>query len=441
MPPEAGPAAWNSILPARIPNPALSEHLDADYLVIGAGFAGLAAARRLTQLQLDARVVVLEGREVATGPAGRNSGFMIDLPHELTSDDYAGESAENDRRQTAMNRAAIEFAKTTAVDFAMPKEALIVSGKINAAATAQGLKHNADYAEHLSRLGEAFKLLGASEMQALTGSEYYQGGLWTPGTAMLQPALYIRGLADGLQQQGGIKLYEQSPVISLDKNTSGWFVKTPTGSLQVGKVIIAVNGLIEHFGFYSRRLMHVVLYASMTRSLTAAEIEKLGGETRWGFTPADPLGTTVRRISGTGGDRIIIRNCATYDPSMTSSNGRMRSIAQTHSDSFKARFPMLGDVEMEHCWDGRLCLSLNNVFALGKLDEGLYSACCQNGLGTAKGTVSGIIAAEQAAGSTETLMPEYQPEALPKKLPPEPLMWLGANSVMKWKEFRAGKEF
>jgi glycine/D-amino acid oxidase-like deaminating enzyme len=40
--------------------------------------------------------VLLEAGRVAEGAAGRNSGFMIDLPHELTSEDYAG--AGDDRR-------------------------------------------------------------------------------------------------------------------------------------------------------------------------------------------------------------------------------------------------------------------------------------------------------------------------------------------------------
>jgi len=65
---------------------------------------------------------------------------MIDLPHELASDDYAGESAENDRRHTAMNRAAIDFAKAIASDYGMSQEALVVTGKINAAATPKGQK-------------------------------------------------------------------------------------------------------------------------------------------------------------------------------------------------------------------------------------------------------------------------------------------------------------
>jgi glycine/D-amino acid oxidase-like deaminating enzyme len=83
---------------------------------------------------------------------------------------------------------------------------------------------------------------------------------------------------------------------------------------------------------------------------------------------------------------------------------------------------------------------LNGVAALGELDEGLYSACCQNGLGTAKGTVAGIISAELAVGAVETLLPDYRPEAEPKKLMPEPLMWLGVNGYLRWKEFRAGRE-
>ena len=38
-------------------------------------------------------------------------------------------------------------------------------------------------------------------MKDLTGIDYYLNGLWTPGTAMLQPALYIQSLADGVSNQ------------------------------------------------------------------------------------------------------------------------------------------------------------------------------------------------------------------------------------------------
>ncbi len=443
MPPDPGPAAWDAILPARAPYPTLVGEQHADYLVVGAGFAGLAAARRLHQLQPEARTIILEGRGVAEGPAGRNSGFMIDLPHDLSSDDYAGESLDNDRRQTALNRAAIRFAAQAAQDYAMPAEAFVASGKINAAATDKGRQHNLDYARHLAGLDETYELLDAADMKALTGIAYYQSGLWTPGTAMLQPAQFIRGFAAGLQQQRGVDLYEYSPVTACTQRQGYWQVQTPQGLVQAKTVILAVNGLIQQFGYFARRLLHVFTYASMTRALTVDECQRLGGEAQWAFTPADPLGTTVRRISGVGGNRIIIRSRSSYDPTMAVPEGRLDSVARTHRRGFEARFPMLKQVEMAYCWGGRLCLSLNGVSALGQVAEGVYAACCQNGLGTAKGTVAGIIAAEQAMGvaKSASLLPDYQPEAPPKKLMPEPLMWLGANGYMRWKELRAGREF
>ena len=88
LPANPGISGWRGILPPRKSHKQLDENQNADYLVIGAGFAGLSAARRLNQLQPDAKIVVLEACEVSEGPAGRNSGFMIDLPHDLSSVSY-----------------------------------------------------------------------------------------------------------------------------------------------------------------------------------------------------------------------------------------------------------------------------------------------------------------------------------------------------------------
>jgi hypothetical protein len=42
--------------------------------------------------------------------------------------------------------------------------------------------------------------------------------------------------------------------------------------------------------------------------------------------------------------------------------------------------------------------------------------------------------------SDRSLVPDYVPETLPRRLFPEPFMTLGARSVIKLKEWRAGKE-
>ena len=89
VPQHRGPAAWNVILGPQPNAEVADQNQSADFVIIGAGFAGLAAARRLTQLAPDSRIIVVDAGRIAEGAAGRNSGFMIDLPHELTSADYA----------------------------------------------------------------------------------------------------------------------------------------------------------------------------------------------------------------------------------------------------------------------------------------------------------------------------------------------------------------
>jgi glycine/D-amino acid oxidase-like deaminating enzyme len=439
-PADLGRSGWQAILPARTPRAALERDIECDYLVVGAGFAGLSAARRLRQLDARARIVILEATEVASGPAGRNSGFMIDLPHAIASGGYAGDDSE-DWRNIRLNRAAIAFAEDCVQRYGMPAESFDRCGKVNAAAGPVGNAHNEAYARHLDALGEPFEMLDAGAMRAICGSDYYYGGLRTPGTAIIQPALYVRGLADALRVEEDCQLFENSALRQLSRSGERWLAHTARGSVTAARVILAVNGLIETFGFYRRRLMHINLYASMTRALDSGEIEMLGGERRWGFTPSDPIGSTVRRIDGSGGTRLIIRNRCTYESSLSLPANRLQAIARDHLHSFYARFPMLEGVGMEYCWSGRLCLSRNEVWALGELQPGLFSACCQNGLGTTRGTVSGIIAAEMAsANCAHSLVPDYQPRAMPDRLFPEPFMTLGARSVIRFKEWRAGRE-
>ncbi|MEM9351086.1 MAG: FAD-dependent oxidoreductase, partial [Pseudomonadota bacterium] len=178
----------------------------------------------------------------------------------------------------------------------------------------------------------------------------------------------------------------------------------------------------------------------MTRALTEDEVTRLGGNESWGITPADPLGTTVRRISGQGGHRIVIRNRFTYEPSLEVSDAALARIVATHERSFAARFPMLNGVEMEHRWGGRLCLTRNGVGVTEELRPGLWAACVQNGLGTVRGLLSGLVAAEAASGQLSDIGRQVLADDEPTRLPPKAIAMLGARAVLRWGEFRAGRE-
>ncbi|MEM7521363.1 MAG: FAD-binding oxidoreductase [Pseudomonadota bacterium] len=437
LPLDPGPSAWNALLEAPKPPIVLADDLKADFIVIGAGFAGLAAGRRLSQLCPGERIVLLEASRVAEGPAGRNSGFMIDLPHDLSSADYGG-AVEADAELTDDNRHAIAFAAQMAADFGLGTDVFARSGKINGAATAKGTAHNKKHAAHLAAMGEPYEILNSAQMQSLTGTRYYQSGLYTAGTAMLQPAAFVRGVAAGLASNR-FQVFENSPVVNLSQD-GDWTAKTPTGSVTAPKVILAVNGHLNSFGFKENRLMHVFTYASMTEPLSPEAKDALGGAPEWSITPADPMGTTVRRIATAQGDRLLIRNRFTYDPSMEVSDARISRVAHNHDRAFAARFPMLPKLGMAYRWGGRLCLSRNNVSVVEELEPGLYAACCQNGLGTARGTLSGLLAAELATGHRSERLSRALNMPQPAKLPPAFLMRPGAAATLRWQEFRAGAE-
>ncbi len=439
LPQHRGPAAWNNILGPQPEFKQLSENITADFVVIGGGFAGLSAARRLTQLQPGARVVVLEAGRLAEGAAGRNSGFMIDLPHDLASDDYAGKGADADQLMIRLNRKAIAFARTGVEEHAIDPNYFDAAGKVNGSASAAGDANNASYVTHLTSLGERSELLDAQAMYDLTGSRHYRSGLYTPGTVMLQPAGYIRGLGEGLQRTVG--LYENSAVTKLSKIGPDWCVYTAKASVTAPRVILANNGHLESFGFAKGRLMHLFLYASMTPELTAEDIAKLGGHSRWGITPSDPMGTSMRRIDkGQGGNRIITRTCATLRPEMVASKAGLSRAAKVQQKKFNSRFPQLAGMKMEYRWAGHLCLSLNGVSLMREIEDGVFSACVQNGLGTARGTMTGIGAAELACGETSEITRYFTAEEQPKPMPPQPFAKIGANAYLRWKEWRAGNE-
>ena len=436
--PIPGPAAWNEILGSRPAARPLKGSVTADFVVVGAGFAGLSAARRIRQLQPTASIIVLDAVRVAEGSAGRNSGFMIDLPHDLASDDYAG--AGDDRALIDLNRAAIQFGGDAVDEYGIDPNYFDRAGKVNGAASATAQAHNESYAKHLASLGEYSEALDSQQMQDLTGSSHYVSGLFTPGTVMLQPAGYIRGLADGLKAQG-IAIHENSPVTMLTREGSAWRLTTPKGSISTGKVILTVNGHLESFGFERGRLMQIFLYAVMTPELDEATLACLGGQSRWGVTPSDPMGTTVRRIdTKQGGNRIITRTCATLNPNRSVTQSNVARAEKVMQRKFDQRFPLLAGMKMEHAWAGHLCLTLNSVSVMRQLDDGLYSGCVQNGLGTTRGTLTGIGAAELACGQTSAITRHFAAEAQPKKLPPQPFQQIGANAMLRYREWRAKSE-
>ena len=410
---------WSRMLAPRAPHPALAGETVADWAVVGAGWAGLAAARRLAENRPNDSIALIDAGEAGENASGRNSGFAIDLPHNI-GDSLA--ELEGSHRFMALARAAIEH-----LDDAVAQHDIDCDwsrrGKYHAARSARGMREILEpFARELEALGEPFRWLDRDALAGEVGTPAFHAAVHTPGCVLFNPAALTRGLADHLP--GGVRLYENTPVTSMTLQ-NGVELVTPGGSLRAARMILATNGFAREFGFFGRQLVPVAAHASLTRRLSEAERLALGGEDDWGITPANAIAGVTMRF--TRDHRILIRQGFRYAPEFRVTGSEQMTARRAHEACFRSRFPMLGAVTMEHTWTGFICLSRNGAPGFGQVAGNVWAAVCQNAVGVTKGTIGGLLAADMACGRDNDLISFMESLGTPQTLPPSFLTRLGVT--------------
>ncbi|MFT5220604.1 MAG: glycine/D-amino acid oxidase-like deaminating enzyme [Planctomycetota bacterium] len=415
---------WSRILEPRVAASPLNKSIKANWLVIGAGYAGLAAARRLAENRPDDQIILLEAGEVGENASGRNSGFAIDLPHVVGS---SMDELEGSHRYMALARSAIAYHQTQIDAYAIDCD-WSQSGKYQTASSARGVDELLQpFACELDALNEPYQWIDSDELRKRLGTDHFKAAIYTPGCRLLNPAALVRGLADNLPEN--VQLYENSAVREM---TTGKTieVKTAQGQVSADQLILGVNGFAARFGYYQRKLLPFAANASLSRRLTPAERSALGCEENWGVTPANAFASITMRF--TRDHRLLIRNNIYYNPTMRESAAYQVDIARRHKQLFDQRFPMLPEVEMEYSWTGYVCLSQNGAPGFGRLEPNVYAAVCQNAIGVTKGTSGGMLAADMACGTDNELIGFMQSLGEPDRLPRRPWLDIGVKTRLAW---------
>ena len=423
---------WSKILPPRSPKPALANDIKVDWVVIGAGYAGLAAARRLGENRPNDSIALIEAHEAGENASGRNSGFAIDLPHVIgTSKD----ELEGSHRYMALSRAAIAYHEEQIEKHAIECH-WSQPGKYQTAVTDWGVGEFLEpFARELERLDESYTWVDKPDLDRLLGTAHFKAAVYTPGCRLLNPAALVRGLADSLPEN--VTLNEHTPVTGLEMG-SRINLTTRGGSVDAGVMMLGVNAFAEHFGFYRQRILPFAANASLSRQLTPEEQKALGCEKEWGVTPANAFASITMRY--TQDHRILIRQNIYYNRRLRETQGYRDKVARKHKQMFDERFPMLRDVNMEYTWVGYISLSKNGAPGFGQIADNVYSSVCQNAIGVTKGTAGGMLAADMACGVDNELIGFMQSLGEPEKLPPQPFLDLGVKERSFWELFRARGE-
>jgi glycine/D-amino acid oxidase-like deaminating enzyme len=410
---------WSRILPPRQPKRALEGAARGDWVVVGAGFAGLAAARRLAEHRPSDSILVLEADEAGENASGRNSGFAIDLPHNVGS---SLEELEGAQRHIRLSRAAIDHLEHQV------REHAIECNWSRRGRYHTGSEHGVEailrpISRELSALGEPWRWIDAKTLASEIGTSYHLAAVHTPGTVLMNPAALVRGLADSLPEN--VTLHEHTPVVEASYK-NGVTLMTSNGPVYAPRMVLAVNGLAEQFGFYRRRLLRFAAHASLTRPLDHREREALGGFEDWGVTPANAFVSSTLRF--TQDHRLLVRHQLIFDPDQRAALKNRDAIRARHMREFRNRYPMLPDVSFEYTWTGYVCLSRNHAPGFGKVAPNVWSAVCCNAVGVTKATISGLLAADLACGIDNPLIKDMESLGTPATLPRRPFLDIGVHA-------------
>ena len=69
---------WINDLPKRINFKSINKDNSCDFLIIGAGYTGLSAARKLSEILPNKEIIIVDAQLAGEGASGRNSGYLVD---------------------------------------------------------------------------------------------------------------------------------------------------------------------------------------------------------------------------------------------------------------------------------------------------------------------------------------------------------------------------
>ena len=423
---------WINDLNTRHNITTLNSNYSCEWLIIGAGYTGLSAARKLGQLHPSQKIILVDVQLAGEGASSRNSGYLVDttLNDGFTSD----KELQNYKKKSDIYKLGIDTVKKFIKEYQVDCD-WNECGKFFASSKKEDKKILENFSETLSKLGFEHNILFNRDLTKKLGTSFYNIALHTKGGILLHPAKLVRAMIDTLPKN--VNLYENSPLLNWKKINGKINCNFKNGLIKTKKVIFATNGFLKSLGIKPNYNFPITLTASMTRSLTDKEFKSIGEPGEWGVLPVKPMGATIRM---TKDRRILIRNTAeVHNPfKMSKSELDKRSIKQ--KIGIKKRFPQLPDDIIQSTWSGIVSRTRNSSQIFEKVDDNIFIAGCYNGSGIGVGTLFGEQIAIKASNQNTNEIEIIEARNKPTWLPPQPFLNLGIKVRLMYEKIRARSE-
>jgi len=424
--------SWINDLIPRTNIKSLQSKEDTEWLIIGAGYTGLSAARKLGQLYPNQKIILVDAQLAGEGASSRNSGYLVDTT--LNDGFTSNKELNNYKKKADIYELGINVVKKFINEYQVDCD-WNQCGKYFASSKKEDEKILRNFSDTLTKLGFEHNLLSNNELSKRLGTNFYNVALHTKGGVLLHPGKLVRAMIDVLPKN--VCLYENSSLLSWGKTKDIISCKFKNGRINTKKIIFATNGFLKSLGIKSNYNFPITLTASMTRSLTDDEFKLIGQPKEWGVLPVRPMGATIRM---TKDKRILIRNTAeVHNPfRMSKFDLEKRSINQ--KIGIQKRFPQLPEDIIQSSWSGVVSRTRNSSQIFEKIDSNVFAAGCYNGSGIGVGTLFGEQIAIKASEENSKEIETIEARNKPTRLPPQPFLNLGVKTRLIYELLRARSE-
>ncbi len=424
--------SWINDLNARQNLKIINENFSTNWLIIGAGFTGLSAARKLGELFPKEKIIIVDAQVAGEGASSRNSGYLVDTT--LNDGFTSNKELESYKKKADIYDLGIQSVKDFIKQYQVNCD-WNECGKFFASSKREDIKILNNFSDILKKLGYQHKIFNYDQLKNRLGTNFYKVGLHTKGGILLHPGKLVRAMIETLPKN--VDLYENSSLYEWSKEKDFINCKFKNNSIKTKKIIFATNGFLRSLGIKKNYNFPITLTASMTRPLTDQEFETLGRPKEWGVLPVRPMGATIRT---TKDRRILIRNTAELNNPNYLSPLLLNKRSLKQKIGIKKRFPQLPDDIIESSWSGVVSRTRNSSQIFEKIDKNIFAAGCYNGSGIGVGTLFGEQIAIKAIGESSSEIDTIEKRNKPSWLPPEPFLSIGIKSKLIYERLRARSE-
>ncbi len=381
-------ATWTEA--TRIPRPdhaRLGFDLDIDVCVIGGGLAGLTVAREVARRGWS--VAVLEAGRIAEAASGRNTGFVLPGFAETIDNMVERIGVDHAKQLWALSEQGVDYVRRTIADNDLPGVDP-VAGWLHIDQT-DNVKAVRAHVERLRWLGADVEIWPTERVRAEVASARYFNAVHFRNAFHIHPLNYALGLA-ALAVKDGVRIFEETPALSIDPAGVRKRIVTPNGRLRASHVVFAGNVQLGNLmPSLAATLLPVTTYVMVTEPLG----DRLDAviKYRGAVSDTDRADNHYRIV---GGDRLMVSGRVRVWPA------EARRFARALSGDIARKFPGLGRVAVADIWSGTLGRTIHRMPQIGQMADGVWVASGFGGHGLNTTAMAGDLIARGLVDGDDT---------------------------------------